>query len=207
MRFILFRSFPTCALIAILLGAARICSAAPTDDPAAMIRTATEEVLSIAYSGHSSEAIATRVRPTLDKYFAFDLVTRQAMGPGWRTFSPAEQKRASQLFSDLIVRTYSNRVIGTQRPRIEYGAVVNIASDRCELPTHVRPATSNDSFAVIYRLVKLSVGWRIYDVVIEGVSFVANYRAQFADIIQKGGAPAVIRALENKLASASSSQS
>jgi phospholipid transport system substrate-binding protein len=193
--------------MAILFGTVHICSAAATDDPAAMIRTATEEVLSIAYSSHSSESIAMRVRPTLDKYFAFDLVTRQAMGPGWRTFSPAEQKRVSQLFSDLIVRTYSNRVIGTQRPRIEYGAVVNTGSDRCELPTRVRPVTSDDSFAVIYRLVKLSVGWRIYDVVIEGVSFVANYRAQFAEIIEKGGAPAVIRALESKLASASSSQS
>jgi phospholipid transport system substrate-binding protein len=207
MRFKIFRSFPTCALVAILFGAVHICSAAPNDDPAAMIRTATEEVLSIAYSSHSSESIATRVRPALDKYFAFDLVTRQAMGPGWRTFSPAEQKHVSQLFSDLIVRTYSNRVIGTQRPRIEYGAVVNTGSDRCELPTRVRPVTSNDSFAVIYRLVKLSVGWRIYDVVIEGVSFVANYRAQFAEIIEKGGAPAVIRALESKLASTSSSQS
>jgi phospholipid transport system substrate-binding protein len=207
MHFRLFRSVHTCALVALLVGAARLCSAAPTDDPAAMIRTATEEVLSIAYSSHSSEAIATRVRPTLDRYFAFDIVTRQAMGPGWRGFSPADQKRVSQLFGDLIVRTYSNRVIGTQRPRIEYGTVVNVGSDRCELPTRVRPASSNDTFAVIYRLLKLPAGWRIYDVVIEGVSFVANYRAQFADIIDKGGAPAVIRALESKLATASSSQS
>jgi phospholipid transport system substrate-binding protein len=207
MRFRLFRSIHTCALVALLVGAARLCSAAPTDDPATMIRTATEEVLSIAYSSHSSEAIATRVRPTLDRYFAFDIVTRQAMGPGWRGFSPADQKRASQLFGDLIVRTYSNRVIGTQRPRIEYGAVVNIGSDRCELPTRVRPVSSNESFAVVYRLLKLPAGWRVYDIVIEGVSFVANYRAQFAEIIEKGGAPAVIRALENKLASVSSSQS
>jgi phospholipid transport system substrate-binding protein len=207
MRFRLFRSIHTCALVALLVGAARLCSAAPTDDPATMIRTATEEVLSIAYSSHSSEAIATRVRPTLDRYFAFDIVTRQAMGPGWRGFSPADQKRASQLFGDLIVRTYSNRVIGTQRPRIEYGAVVNISSDRCELPTRVRPVSSNESFTVVYRLLKLPAGWRVYDIVIEGVSFVANYRAQFAEIIEKGGAPAVIRALENKLASVSSSQS
>jgi phospholipid transport system substrate-binding protein len=207
MRFRLFRSIHTCALVALLVGAARLCSAAPTDDPATMIRTATEEVLSIAYSSHSSEAIATRVRPTLDRYFAFDIVTRQAMGPGWRGFSPADQKRASQLFGDLIVRTYSNRVIGTQRPRIEYGAVVNISSDRCELPTRVRPVSSNESFAVVYRLLKLPAGWRVYDIVIEGVSFVANYRAQFAEIIEKGGAPAVIRALESKLASASTSQS
>lgn len=207
MRFRLFRSIQTRALVALLVGAARLCSAAPTDDPATMIRTATEEVLSIAYSSHSSEAIATRVRPTLDRYFAFDIVTRQAMGPGWRGFSPADQKRASQLFGDLIVRTYSNRVIGTQRPRIEYGAVVNIGSDRCELPTRVRPVSSNESFAVVYRLLKLPAGWRVYDIVIEGVSFVANYRAQFAEIIEKGGAPAVIRALENKLASVSGSQS
>ena len=207
MRFRLFRSVQTCALVALFVGAARLCPAAPTDDPAAMIHSATEEVLSIAYSSHSSEAIATRVRPTLDRYFAFDIVTRQAMGPGWRGFSPADQKRVSQLFGDLIVRTYSNRVIGTQRPRIEYGTVVNIGSDRCELPTRVRPASSNESFAVVYRLLKLPGGWRIYDVVIEGVSFVANYRAQFAEIIEKGGAPAVIRALESKLATASSSQS
>lgn len=207
MRFRLFRSIQTRALVALLVGAARLCSAAPTDDPATMIRTATEEVLSIAYSSHSSEAIATRVRPTLDRYFAFDIVTRQAMGPGWRGFSPADQKRASQLFGDLIVRTYSNRVIGTQRPRIEYGAVVNIGSDRCELPTRVRPVSSNESFAVVYRLLKLPAGWRVYDIVIEGVSFVANYRAQFAEIIEKGGAPAVIRALENKLASVSGPQS
>jgi phospholipid transport system substrate-binding protein len=194
-------------MVALLLGAARVCSAPPLDDPAAMIRTATDEVLSIAYSSHTSEAIATRVRPTLDRYFAFDVVTRQAMGPGWRGFAPADQKRVSQLFGDLVVRTYSNRVIGTQRPRIEYGSVVNLGSDRCELPTRVRPASSNESFSVVYRLLKLPAGWRIYDVVIEGVSFVANYRAQFADIIEKGGAPAVIRALESKLASASNSQS
>jgi phospholipid transport system substrate-binding protein len=52
----------------------------------------------------------------------------------------------------------------------------------------------------VYRLIRLPAGWRIYDVLIEGVSFVANYRAQFEGIIQKGGAPAVIRALETKLA-------
>jgi phospholipid transport system substrate-binding protein len=207
MCFKLFRSNLNCAFMMLLLGTARLGSAANTDDPATMIRTAIEEVLSIAYSSHSIEALAVRVRPTLDKYFAFDLVTRQAMGPGWREFSAADQKRVTQLFGDLIVRTYSGRVIGTQRPKIEYGALVQVATDHCEFPTRVRPASSNDSFAVIYRLVKLPAGWRIYDVVIEGVSFVANYRAQFAELIGKGGAPAVLRALENKLASGSGSRS
>jgi phospholipid transport system substrate-binding protein len=49
-------------------------------------------------------------------------------------------------------------------------------------------------------MTRLPAGWRIYDVLIEGVSFVSNYRAQFEEIFQKGGAPAVIRTLEAKLA-------
>jgi phospholipid transport system substrate-binding protein len=49
-------------------------------------------------------------------------------------------------------------------------------------------------------MVKLPVGWRIYDILIEGVSFVANYRAQFDELIQRGGAQAVIRSIEAKLA-------
>ena len=139
--------------------------------------------------------------------FAFDLVTRQAMGPGWRQFSPTDQKRVTDLFSELVIRTYSARVVGTQRPKIAYGTPVELAPDRREIPTRVTTSSSNEPFAVVYRLIKLPTGWRIYDVLIEGVSFVANYRAQFDEIIQKGGAPAVIRTLEAKLAAPADSRS
>jgi phospholipid transport system substrate-binding protein len=172
-----------------------------------MLRNATDEVLSIAYSNHGNETLAARLRPSLQKYFDFDLVTRQAMGPGWRQFSANDQKRVADLFSELMIRTYSARVVGTQRPKIVYGTPVELASDRREVPTRVTGSSSNDPIAVVYRLVKLPAGWRIYDVLIEGVSFVANYRAQFDELIQKGGASAVIRTLETKLAAPADSRS
>ena len=140
------------------------------------------------------------MRPALEKCVAFDLVTRQAMGPGWRQFSATDQKRVTDLFSELLIRTYSARVVGTQRPKIVYGTPTDLAPDRREFPTRVIPTSGNEPVAVVYRLIRLPTGWRIYDMLIEGVSFVANYRAQFDEIIQKGGAPAVIRALETKLA-------
>ena len=177
------------------------------DDPVAMLRSSTDEILSIAYSGHGNENLPARVRPLLEKSFAFDLVTRQAMGPGWRQFSATDQKRITDLFTELLIRTYSARVVGTQRPKITYGAPAELAPDRREIPTRVTIASSNEPFAVVYRLIKLPAGWRIYDVLIEGVSFVANYRAQFDEIIQKGGAPAVIRTLETKLAAPADSHS
>jgi phospholipid transport system substrate-binding protein len=172
-----------------------------------MLRSSVDEILSIAYSGRGNESLPARVRPSIERSFTLDLVTRQAMGPGWRQFSAAEQKRVTDLFSELLIRTYSARVVGTSRPKISYGTPVELAADRREIPTRVITSTSNDPIAVVYRLVRLPAGWRIYDVLIEGVSFVANYRAQFDEIIQKGGAPAVIRTLETKLAAPANSRS
>ncbi len=197
----------TWTLLLLLVGAVRLSNAASVDDPVAMLRASTDEVLSIAYSGHGSENLAARVRPLLEKSFAFDLVTRQAMGPGWRQFSATDQKRVTELFTELLIRTYSSRVVGTQRPKITYGSPAELGPDRREIPTRVTMASSSEPFAVVYRMIKLPAGWRTYDVLIEGVSFVANYRAQFDEIIQNGGASAVIRTLETKLATPADSHS
>jgi phospholipid transport system substrate-binding protein len=213
MRIDLFRFILKSAPVLLAFVAVRLSGGTSVDDPATMLRGSVDEVLSIAYSGRENQTLPTRVRPALEKCFAFDLVTRQVMGPGWRQFSATDQKRVTELFSELVIRTYSARVVGTQRPKIAYGSPVTLASDRCEIPTHVTASSrvtgssSNEPIAVVYRMIKLPAGWRIYDVLIEGVSFVSNYRAQFEELIQKGGAPLVIRTLETKLAAPASSRS
>jgi phospholipid transport system substrate-binding protein len=203
----LFRSILQSSLVLMAFQVVCVSDAASIDDATTLLRNSVDEVLSIAYSGHGSETLPARVRPALEKCFAFDLVTRQAIGPGWRQFSAADQKRVTELFGELLVRTYSARVVGTQRPKVTYGAPVTLASDRCEIPTRVIFPSGNEPVAVVYRMTRFPAGWRIYDVLIEGVSFVSNYRAQFEEIVQRGGAPAVIRTLEAKLAAPPASHS
>jgi phospholipid transport system substrate-binding protein len=200
MRIARFQPILKSTLLLFFLGILRVAQAASADDPLTVLRSSTDEVLSVAYGGHGTENLAARVRPLLEKSFAFDIVTRQAMGPGWRQFSASDQKRVTDLFTELVIRTYSSRVVGTQRPKIAYGQPVEIAADRSEIPTRVTTTTDSQPISVVYRMVKLPSGWHTYDVLIEGVSFIANYRAQFDGIIQSGGAPAVIRTLESKLA-------
>ncbi len=177
-----------------------ICHLSFAADPVGQLRSEVDQVLAIAYSGQSNETVADRVRPLLEKDFTFEVVTRQAIGPGWRQFSPSEQQKVTDLFSRLVIRIYAARVVGTQRPNITYGKTVTLAPDRCEIPTRVTAANGDRPYAVVYRLINLSGSWRIYDVLIEGVSFVANYRAQFDELVQHGGAAAVIKTLETKLA-------
>jgi phospholipid transport system substrate-binding protein len=174
-------------------------AAAPVD-PVGQLRSEVDQVLGIVYSGQSSGTVVDRVRPLLEKDFTFEVVTRQAIGPGWRQFSPSEQQKVTDLFSRLVIRIYAARVVGTQRPNITYGKTVTLAPDRCEIPTRVTAANGDRPYSVVYRLINLSGSWRIYDVLIEGVSFVANYRAQFDELVQHGGAAAVIKTLEAKLA-------
>jgi phospholipid transport system substrate-binding protein len=176
-----------------------ICHLSFAADPVPQLRSEVDQVLAMAYSGQSTETLAERVRPLLEKDFSFELVTRQAIGPGWRQFTPGDQQKVTDLFSRLVIRIYAARVVGTQRPTITYGKTVTLSPDRCEIPTRVA-APNGEPYAVVYRLINLSGSWRIYDVLIEGVSFVANYRAQFDDLVRRGGAAAVIKTLEAKLA-------
>jgi phospholipid transport system substrate-binding protein len=174
--------------------------AASPSDPTAQLHSEVDQVLALAYSGQSSETLVERARPLLERDFSFELVTRQAIGPSWRQFTASDQQKITDLFTRLVIRIYSARVVGTQRPNIAYGKSVTLAPDRCEIPTRVAPPNTDKPYSVAYRLINLPSGWRIYDVLIEGVSFVANYRAQFDELAQRGGAAAIIKALEAKLA-------
>ncbi len=169
-----------------------------------MLQSAVEEILAIAYpEGGPSvpDSLATRVRPILDRTMDFESITRRAIGPGWRQFSVSERTRAVELFTALIVRAYAGRFASGGRPKVDYKPSITTAPERWEVPTQV--SRDGSSHEVIYRIEKRPDGWRIYDIVAEGVSFVANYRAQFDALFQKGGAAAVLRALETKQATPS----
>jgi phospholipid transport system substrate-binding protein len=176
-------------------------AAEPVADATTMLRTAVNEVLAIAYDGQTSATpLAVRVRPTLEKYFDFQAVTRRAIGPGWRQFTPVQQEQATFLFTDLVIRSYANRFEVGDRPGITYAKAVMPDPRRPamqEISTTIDYAGKN--YSVVYRVEQAGVRWHIYDVNIEGVSMIANWRSQLDPIYQRGGAAAVIAALEKNL--------
>jgi phospholipid transport system substrate-binding protein len=175
-------------------------AASAASDPMDMLRSGVAEVLSVVYgdSGASGEPLSTRIRPVLEKHFDLESVTRRAVGPAWRNMSEADRRTVTDLFSRLVLRTYADSFEPGEPPEIRYGTAVNLAATRRELPTTIVYAGKN--YSVSYRVEQAKDGWRIYDVVIEGVSMIANYRAQFEPIVQRGGAPALIKSLEDNLA-------
>lgn len=176
------------ASLIFLCGAA----SASTDDAEKRLKSAVDEVLAIADKAPDRAALQTSLRPVLKNHLSFDAMTRRAVGPGWRQFTPAQQSEAIRLFTTLIIRTYSDKFTPGEHPEVLFKAASAPAPGRVEVPTTLLYQGSR--YSVTYRLEEAE-SWRITDVVIEGVSMVANYRSQFDSEFKKGGADAVVAAL------------
>jgi len=161
------------------------------------LQTAVNEVLAVADAAPSSNALLESLRPVLKKHLNFEAMTRRAVGPGWRQFTADQQKQAVQLFTTLIIRTYGGKFTIGEHPVIEFKAASASAPGRVEVPTTLLYRGSR--YNVTYRLEE-DGGWLVTDVVIEGVSLVANYRTQFDAQFQKGGSNAIIAALTRSVA-------
>jgi len=161
------------------------------------LKTAVNEVLTAADRASNLSALQAGLRPILQNHISFDTMTRRAVGPGWRQFTKDEQKKAAELFTTLIIRSYSSKLTPGERPVITFKGAAEPAPGRVEIPTIL--LYQGGRYSVTYRLEE-SEGWRITDVVIEGVSLIANYRTQFDAQFKKGGANAVVDALSQSVA-------
>lgn len=141
--------------------------------------------------------LAARVRPLVERMFNLEGITRRAVGPAWRQFTPEQRQETIRLFSELVLRTYSERFEPGVRPSIEFGDAVPLERGRLEVPSTV--LYRGNTYQVLYRIDQDSGQFRIYDLIVEGVSLVGNYRAQFDSILNRGTPTDLIASLRAKL--------
>lgn len=159
------------------------------------LKKSVDEIVGAARQSKSSTDLADRVRPILLRTMSFPDMTRLAIGPGWREFPQAEREKATTLYTTLIIRTYSSRFTPGELPEIDFRTIRSIAPGRVEALTTT--LYQGGKYDIIYRLQDISgKGWRVTDVIIEGVSMVANYRAQFDAQFKSGGSAAVLNSLQ-----------
>jgi phospholipid transport system substrate-binding protein len=181
-------------ILALLLPALLVptTAGASTAEAEKRLQSAVNEFLSTAEKSANSQVLARDIKPVLTKYLCFDAMTRRAIGPGWRQFNEEQRSQAVGLFADLIIRSYSDKLTPGEFPVFEFKPASTPARGRVDVPTTF--AYKGSKYAVIYRMEKTDQ-WRITDIVIEGVSFIANYRSQFDAVFKRGGVTAVLASL------------
>ena len=187
--------FVLCAVLAPL--------ALAQEAPDAMVKRVTQETVGIIKSdpkiqagdqARIREVIETKLLPNFD----FERMTALAMGRNWRTATPEQQKQIVDQFRTLLVRTYSgalnqyrDQTFDFKPLRAEPGATDVIV--KTEAMRQGQQPVQLD-----YGMTRKDGTWKVYDVIVGGVSLVTNYRDEFASQIQSGGIDGLIKALNAK---------
>ena len=131
-------------------------------------------------------------------HFDFHRMSRWTLGPYWRSATPAQRKQFLDEFRRLLLRTYGHTLLDYRDAKIRYLPVL-AAPDarqvyvRCEVEQ-----PDGNPVRLVYAMYRTAEGWKVYDVLVEGVSLVTNYRSSFAAIVQQHGMDGLIRRLAAK---------
>jgi len=123
------------------------------------------------------------LRKELFPYFNFEEMSRRALGIHWRSRTPQERQEFVKLFQELLENSYAGKIESYDGEKIVYGKE-SLDPPYAEVRTKI-VTPRGDEYSVNYRLLKGGDLWRVYDIVIEGVSLVNNYRSQFADLLDR----------------------
>ncbi len=144
----------------------------------------------------SSDQLDEKLKAIIYPVFNFEEMSMRSLGPYWNQATPEEKKEFVALFSDLLARNYLRKI----RENVTKSKV-NLVSDSQTGPTAmVRTTVASDdqTVAIDYRLREGAETWRVYDVVIENIGLVSNYRGEFGGIIKKDGFQGLLRRLREK---------
>ncbi len=140
-----------------------------------------------------------RIEDKAKTIFDFKEFSARTVGPNWREFTPEQQKRFIDAFASLLRATYIEKLEGYDGEKVNYtGEVMSTKGDKAEVQTSV--LIKNKNVPVAYRMLEKDGIWKVYDVRIEKISLIENYRGQFKELLVKGDAEGLIARVESKAA-------
>ncbi|MGD1969753.1 MAG: ABC transporter substrate-binding protein [Desulfobacterales bacterium] len=149
------------------------------------------------FKGLDRSAKINEITTVINEIFDWQELSRRTLGREWKKFSPDQQKEFVSLFEKLLQDIYADRILAYTSEKIEFGKETELKKGLEEVESYIITADGT-RVPLFYRLTNKSGQWRVYDVVIEGVSMVKNYRGQFREILSKKKPEDLLQTLREK---------
>lgn len=174
------------------------------DAPDVLAKKVTEEVIAVIKTDKdiqagNSEKVLNLVESKVAPHFNFTRMTRLAVGAPWRQASAPQQQSLTGEFRTLLVHTYTSAFTQYRDQVITYRPLkVQSSETEVVVRSQIKQKGGADPIDVNYSMEKTDQGWKVYDVMIAGISLVQNYRSNFSTEIQKNGIDGLIKTLADK---------
>lgn len=172
--------------------------AGDAESPRDRVKVTIDEIVKIVESSPGEENKGKRreqLRELINPLFDFGEMSKRSLGTHWKDATEEEKREFVAVFSDLLAKTYLGKIETVK------AGMVTVDSESVEVPrANVKTTVHNkgETFPLEYKMHNMSGKWRVYDVVIENIGLVANYRNEFAGIIRKDKLSGLIERLKNK---------
>jgi len=191
----------TVLLIVLALAVAGPHRPAHAGPPTDQVKGATDQVLKILQDpalkpADKSAERRKQLRAVVDQVFDWQETGKRALARHWQPLKPEQRQEFSALFADLVERSYVGKIEAYSGERIAYVGDTT-EGDQATVKTKL-VTKSGAEIPIDYRMQKEGDRWRVYDVLIEGVSLVGNYRTQFNKIIQQSGYDELAKKMKTK---------
>ena len=167
--------------------------------PDAQVKSTVDEVLAVIKQTNDRRTLLELAEKKVVQHFDFRRMTRLAVGRSWSQASTAQQEALERAFRTLLVSTYTAALSQSSgRAKVE---VKPASSNPGDAETVVRTLVNEPGrkpFSIDYRMRNGAGGWKIYDVVVENLSLVTNYRDSFQSEISRSGIDGLIKVIESK---------
>jgi len=179
-------------------------SLALAGEPQEKVRETVDAVLAVLQDKslqgpENTEKRREKMRQAVFQRFGFEEMSQRALGPHWQKRTPAEKKEFTTLFGELLERSYINKIESyTGEQKVLYTKETIDKDGYASVRTEII-IKRDANVEVEYRLLRREGNWQVYDVVIEGVSLVNNYRTQFNNIVSQESYDALVKKLKLKL--------
>lgn len=186
-----------------MLSALFTTAALAQEAPDALVKKGVDEVLAAIkadkdlQSGNIDKVMKLAEEKVLPN-FDFMRMTRLAVGRSWQQASEAQRESLAKEFKNMIVRTYASSLAQYRNQVVEVKPVKMTPADKDVVVRTEVKQSGGPPIPIDYSMEKTEQGWKVYDVVVDGVSLVTTYRGSFSDIIQKSGIDGLVKALHER---------
>jgi phospholipid transport system substrate-binding protein len=140
----------------------------------------------------------TEIGNIIGEVFDYTELSKRTLGREWKKMKPEQQKEFTELFKKLLEGVYADTLLSYTDQKIVFGKEIELKKGRAEVQSDM-VLSDGTKVPIFYRLTDKSGQWKTYDLIIEGVSLVKNYRSQFREILAKESPEKLLQILRDKV--------
>jgi phospholipid transport system substrate-binding protein len=192
------RHFIGLGILMLFLAALPVSAGAPLDQVQTNVNKVLDVLRDPKLKAESAKKIKTeKLEAIYEQMFDEVELSRRTLGGNWNKLNSTQQQEFILLYRQVLEKAYIDKILSYTNEKIVFPKENMLASNQAEVQTKV--ITSSKEIPIFYRVIQKNGAWKVYDVVIENVSLVQNYRSQFNDILAKNTPDQLLEILRKKV--------